>query len=333
MNTSLIGTVIDNYRLTSLLGEGGMSAVYLGTAIEGTPSVVAIKVLLDDHISNDDICQRFNKEAIALEQLKKQPHPNIVKIISYGIYDNKRQYIIMEYVEGVLLDHFVSQHHNNLPLLILVFTRILDALSFAHSKGIIHRDLKPSNIIVRTKDQQPILLDFGIARLDSMAAIDKTKTGSQIGTLAYMSPEQVLVESIDHRTDIYSIGIILWEAFAKHKWTIHEVSDFTIRQSIIYNPLPVLPTLTNLGVQGQTLQDIIHKATEKKRELRYTDCTAFKDALVESSKIVYTADKKQQANKVVKKSNVPSAHWIEIVFWITAAIASNMAVMKTLVNY
>ena len=196
---------IGQYTLLSLLGTGGMSEVYLAQDTK-TGTKVALKIL-DKKLSKDeDYIKRFKRE---IEISKTLSHPNIVKIISYGT-DKGRYYIVYEYIEGLTLDRYTRSKRLSISEIEDITLKILQGLSYAHSKGIIHRDIKPSNIMIsKDRDVKIKILDFGIARAITRSTI--TKTGMFMGSPHYSSPEQIRGRKIDNRTDIYSLGIVLYE--------------------------------------------------------------------------------------------------------------------------
>ncbi len=192
-----------NYRLDRLLGRGGTADVYLAFDIR-RQTYVAIKVLREDLADDAEFVRRFSREAVALARLD---HPNIVRFYSFE-RDGATAFIVMDYVAGSNLQRRLIEAGG--PLSLAEITRILSqvsaALQYAHGEGYIHRDIKPGNIMLR-EDGTALLSDFGIARASESA----TASTATIGTPAYMSPEQVLGYDLDARTDIYSLGIVLYE--------------------------------------------------------------------------------------------------------------------------
>jgi serine/threonine protein kinase len=206
------GYVVGEYRIANVLGRGGMGVVYAGTQpiIEKR---VAIKVLHSELSAEPDLVRRFLDEARAVNRIR---HPNIIDIFSFGQLADGRQYFVMEYLEGrTLAERLIARDlaPTDLPLLL---GQICDALDAAHTESIVHRDLKPENIwIVEPRRGRPFvkLLDFGIAKL-LVGAPSTTQTGVLMGTPQYMSPEQCHGREIDARTDVYAMGVILYEVFA-----------------------------------------------------------------------------------------------------------------------
>ena len=208
-----VGKVLDGkYRLDAYLSRGGMGAVYRGTHVMlGRP--VAVKLISSDLVTSPDMVRRFQREARAATHLN---HPNIVKVYDLGQTDDGTLYIAMELVSGESLHSIIRASGALQPARIVnILGQIVSALALAHSNSIVHRDLKPHNIMIsRTPDgrETATLLDFGIAKTFEIDANTKlTATGSTIGTPQYMSPEQASGQEVDGRSDLYSLGIILYE--------------------------------------------------------------------------------------------------------------------------
>jgi eukaryotic-like serine/threonine-protein kinase len=207
------GTLVGEYRIEGKLGEGGFGTVYRSVhPLIG--KAAAIKVLSREFSANPQIVSRFIAEARAVNQIR---HRNIIDIFSFGVLDDGRQYYVMELLEGLTLDAHLRERGRLEPgEAIPILAKIARALDAAHAAGIAHRDLKPENVfLVHDEDAGlfPKLLDFGIAKLlgDSSGAQHKTRTGLAMGTPLYMSPEQCRGKNVDHRTDIYSFGIMAHE--------------------------------------------------------------------------------------------------------------------------
>jgi serine/threonine protein kinase len=210
------GTMVGEYQITGLLGTGGMGSVYAGVQpVIGKK--VAIKVLLRELAANPQVVNRFQQEARAVNQAQSR---FIVDIFSFGELPDLRQYFVMEYLEGASLRHFLRERKAlGFDEAFAILTCVCKGLLAAHHKGIIHRDIKPENIMVRSEEDGAItakLLDFGIAKLQSGEGSQPgfaTRTGAAMGTPYYMSPEQCRGVGVDHRTDIYALGIIMFEMF------------------------------------------------------------------------------------------------------------------------
>ncbi|MCB0717988.1 MAG: tetratricopeptide repeat protein [Bacteroidetes bacterium] len=209
---SLEGEVVGNYRIMSRLGIGGMGAVYLAERADGQfEQQVAIKVIKLG-MDTEQIIRRFQSERQILARLR---HPNIGALLDGGVDGNGRPYFVMEYVDGLPIDVYCNQHKLNIDERLNLFRDVCKAVTYAHSNLIVHRDLKPSNILV-TPDGLVKLLDFGIARAltDESPESRLTRTGAAAMTPAYASPEQLLGEPVTTRTDIYSLGVVLYELLA-----------------------------------------------------------------------------------------------------------------------
>ncbi len=272
-----IGEVILNYEVLEVIGQGGMGVVLKGRHIHLASRFVAIKVLSPGLITNSEIRERFRNEAMTLSMLS---HPNIVKLYDYYEDPEGNAFLIMEYVQGTSLYDFI--HKENGPLseeqIQKYFTQILEGFHYAHEQGIIHRDVKPSNILI-TPDHKVKILDFGIAKVLS-ADLQLTKTGTRLGTVLYMSPEQVLAKPIDRRSDIYSLGVVLFEAVTgKLPYPTENITEYQIYQSIVKDTLPPVSSLR--PDVPEYLAKAVAKATDKKPENRFKDCLEFKKTLEE----------------------------------------------------
>jgi len=267
-----------NYRIEREIGEGGMSRVYKGIDPK-TGQEVAIKELLPHLVHHDEVRQRFRREAQVLAILN---HPHIVRLIRYEeVGDNL--YLVQEYVDGMNLARYIGEHRGTIPEAdtVHLFCQILDALAFAHEAGVVHRDIKPSNILMMPTGQVKVL-DFGIARIvgDESGGF-RTKTGTRIGTVAYMSPEQVNAKAdIDHRSDIYSAGVLFYHMLTgMPPYDMATDSEFDVQMKIVRDSLPRMREI-NPAV-SEKMQQIVDKATAKSREARYQSCQEFLQALHE----------------------------------------------------
>ena len=262
------------YKIESFLGRGGMADVYL--AVDMRRRVyVAIKVLREDFAEDLEFVNRFQREAEALAHLD---HPYIVRFYSFE-REGLVAFIVMDYVKGKTLRRRIAEEGGPLP--IQEVTQILDnigaALQYAHNEGYIHRDIKPGNIMIRD-DGVAVLTDFGIAR----AAESSTLTLGQIGTPAYMSPEQILGHRLDYRTDIYSLGVVLFEMVTgKRPFTVSELSMSTntierIRYAHLHLPPPD-PRKFN-PVLSEAASQVILRALAKQPQERWPTVAAMVEA-------------------------------------------------------
>ena len=206
------GTIPAHYRVVSRLGAGGMGEVYLAQDTQLDRSV-ALKVLPDDVSQDPERMRRFVQEAKAASSLN---HPNICVIHEIGDADGVR-FIVMEYVEGQPLEAKIGARPLSTPEILDLGTQIADALDEAHTKGITHRDIKPANILITPRGQVKVL-DFGLAKIQparttavDAATLAVTQPGVVMGTTRYMSPEQALGRDVDHRSDVFSLGVVLYE--------------------------------------------------------------------------------------------------------------------------
>ena len=267
----MIGSNILNYRITDLIGEGGMGTVYAGIQ-ETLGRKVAIKMLNPIFSNNEEIKSRFINEAITLSKLN---HNSIVALYDFAKVDNNL-FLIMEYIEGETLSFHINNKSVSFRKLIIIFLDIVKAFSYAHSKGIIHRDIKPSNILIQ-HDGTPKILDFGIAKL---LETDKrlTKTGTRMGSILYMSPEQITGTHIDFRTDIYSLGVTFYECFTGYlPYDTMNDTEFNIQLKIVREPLPKI--LVSDKKTEDIINDIIQKSTQKNPNERFQNCNELYEAL------------------------------------------------------
>ncbi len=311
---------IQNYKITALLGEGGMGTVYLAEHIT-IQRKVAVKVLHSQLTKNESLRQRFQNEAVLMAKLQ---HPSIVSLIDFFEQDGNL-FLIMEYVDGISLDDFIK--NLSAPVSIErgknIMLQILNGFAYAHSNGIIHRDVKPSNIFI-TKNDQVKILDFGIAKLLDDVQNKLTKTGTQIGTAYYMSPEQVKAQELDQRTDIYSLGITFYELLSGFCPYANSQSEYDVYRRIVEEPLVSLTE--SLGNQYSHVWTVIEKQTQKNKAWRYSNCNEIIRDLTNEDQIKSIIPEKEEAKTIKdyrevyevtptpkKKSNV-------LIYLLTSAI-------------
>ncbi|MCA8926073.1 MAG: serine/threonine protein kinase, partial [Planctomycetes bacterium] len=267
----LVGRRIGDYEVLSELGQGGMGLVFHGRHVQ-LGQAVAIKSLHTGLTSNPSARERFVREAQALARLN---HPNIIALLNF-INDDSGCYIIMEYAEGEDLEAKVQRMGLVPPAECLPwFVQACRALSYAHQQGVIHRDIKPSNIFIHPSGQTK-LLDFGTAKLIDGKRL--TQQGMTLGTVIYMSREQVLGETLDARSDVYSLGVTLYETVTGQL----PFNDDNERQLVvkIAKEEPV-PPRQHCAALDPKLEAVILKALAKDREQRYQTAAEFEAALTE----------------------------------------------------
>jgi len=251
-------TIIGHYRIIDKIGAGGMGEVYLAEDTELNRKV-ALK-FLPLHLCQDADCRaRFKREAQAAAKLN---HPNIVTIHEVSEF-NGRPFFAMEHIEGLSLREVIKQGKLSVTGAITLTVQLCDGLQEAHAAGIIHRDIKPSNIIVDRKGQAK-LLDFGLAAIKGSDKL--TRTGSTPGTVGYMSPEQARGEEVDARSDLFSLGVVLYEIIAGRAPFKAESVEATRIKTIEAIPEPLARYKSNVP---DRLQEIVSKALAKNKEQRY----------------------------------------------------------------
>jgi serine/threonine protein kinase/Tfp pilus assembly protein PilF len=271
----LLGQTVSHYRIVEEVGTGGMGVVYRGEDIR-LERPVALKFLPEKFFGDQKAVERFQREARAASSLN---HPNICTIYDIGEYEGK-PFIVMEFLEGEPLSRRLERQALSVGEILRVAAGIADALGAAHARGIIHRDIKPGNIFL-TERGDPKILDFGLAKLDidqqgnadplgdlptAMSSLDLTQPGTAIGTVGYMSPEQCLGEELDPRSDLFSLGVSIYES-ATGVPPFRGITSAAVFNQIL-NSTPPSPRSSNPDLPVE-LEYILHKALQKRKRARY----------------------------------------------------------------
>ncbi len=297
----LLGTVIEGrYKIQSVIGQGSAGTVYRAVQ-ELIGREVAIKVLHEYLVSDDEFIKRFHQEAKASSRLT---HPNIITIYDFGVIPmGQRPYIAMDLLVGTPLSDLLAQVEY-IPMMeaIPIFTQVCSALGEAHRQGVVHRDVKPENIVLVERSGQklfPMVVDFGIARIvEESEAVKITRTGTVCGSPTYMSPEQCTSSKVDHRSDVYSLGVVIFETLTGD---VPFHSDELVRVMAMHLSDP--PTPINQVREGlvfpEKLEEVVYRALAKSPDQRYQSmeelAEALEDAVKKPAKPAVTAAPKKQA--------------------------------------
>src|ERR1044072_2426215 len=258
--------IVENYKIEQKLGEGGMGAVYRGVDMM-LEREVAIKFLRPELSAQPQVVERFRSEAVTLAKLN---HPNIATLFNF-IRQGDSFFMVLEFVRGMTLDH-VLQQRGALPAeqAIPLFCQVLDGIQHAHDFGIIRRDIKPANMMLTDKGTLKVL-DFGIARILGTARM--TRQGNIIGTIEYMSPEQVRGFETDARSDIYSLGMLLYEML-KARCPLDIQNEFELMKAQI-EQMPVPPRQLNPAIP-EVVEQAIWRSIQKDPAQRFQSASEFR---------------------------------------------------------
>jgi len=303
------GTVVGRYEILEKIGSGGMGDVYLAQDTELNRKV-ALK-FLPAHLCEDEDCRtRFKREAQAAAQLN---HPNIVTIYEVGDFQG-RPFFAMELMEGQSLRDLIESQELSIGAIIDLGIRICEGLNKAHEAGVIHRDIKPSNVVMDA-DGRPKLLDFGLAAVKGAEKL--TRIGSTLGTVAYMSPEQVKGQAVDQRSDLFSIGVLLYEMIAGRRPFRGDTEAAIMRSIMDDTPEPLARYKADVPDE---LQRIISKLLEKDPSLRYQGAA---EVISDLKKLMVSKE-----SRVVSAMPKRSFRWPVIAGIIVAAVAAVIALFS-----
>ncbi|MBZ5547095.1 MAG: protein kinase [Acidobacteriia bacterium] len=265
----MIGRVVGNYRLVERLGEGAMGAVYKGVDLM-VEREVAIKMLRPEIARQPDIVGRFHAEAVTLAKLN---HPNIATLYSF-FREGDEFFMVMEFVAGRTLDAMIRERPPMLPeRAVDIAVQVLDAVEHAHSLGILHRDLKPANIMLTSTHVK--VTDFGIARALGQARM--TREGNIVGTLEYLAPERIRGQEADIRSDLYSVGVVLYEMLSG-RLPFERDTDYELMRAQLEEPPPTFSSLGQSSIPAP-LEEVVLKALAKLPEQRFGTAGEFRRAL------------------------------------------------------
>ena len=281
----LLGEILNGkWRLKKQLGQGAMGLVYLGEHIEQKHRA-AVKLLQTNFKIDDEALQRFYREARIMRRLK---HPNIIRIYEFGFQEKLGFYLVMEFLTGCTLEEFLEEH----PVLTLdevskLISQVCSAMDHAHQQNIIHRDLKPDNIYITGGPHElgeAKILDFGIARMQEDGLSRVTQHGATLGTPQYLSPEQAMAGELDHRTDLYSLSVILFEVLTNRP-LFEADSPYQYLMRHVYTPPQSLAEARPDLKYPRKLNDLIQDGLSKKKEDRPSSMKEFRDRLLKALKI------------------------------------------------
>lgn len=267
------GTIIsDRFEITGRVAAGGMGVVYRGFDKNLPGQEIALKVLHPQYCENPQVFKRFLNEVKVARALS---HPNIVRLYDIGSTNDGIHYISMEFVEGNSLSRYLSTLYDDhkkvrhskdqLSKLLSIYSKILEGISYAHSKGVVHRDLKPANILL-SKEGEVKIADFGTARILGANSTITVEGQSNLGTPQYMSPEQVRGDELDAACDIYALGIIGYELVVGHA-PFHDMPPLSVIYNQLNEPIPGFAS-SELGIPSW-FQEFVFTATKKRKEDRF----------------------------------------------------------------
>ncbi len=304
----LAGKTLGHYLIERSIGSGGMGEVYLAVDTR-LGRKVAIKTLPAEIAADQNYLKRFRNEALAAANIN---HPNVSTI--YSVEENADSpFITMEYIEGKTLDRCIPENGLAIDKFVDWFTQIADALAHAHEKGIVHRDIKPGNVMIAAEGK-PKVLDFGLALIDPRSAvriesdIHITTPGQIIGTPSYMSPEQAEGKTVDHRTDIFSLGVVMYEAITGDRPFTGDSNAEIVSNLLKTDPLPIQTSRPDVP---EALAKLIEGCVIKPRDRRVQSMRSISDALAAMGSYIKTGRSLESfQHRLFREYRPPSAMWI-----------------------
>lgn len=293
---NLLGTVVDGYEITSLIGHGGMATVYKARQIS-MDRIVAMKILPRQYIDDDTYIQRFDREVSIVSRLE---HRAIVPVYDHGEH-HRQPYIVMRYMPAGSVDQCIADDTLGLERISKILNQIAPALDYAHSKSVLHRDLKPSNVLL-DDEGGAYLTDFGIARILGESASTITTQGV-VGTPAYMSPEQAQGLSLDNRSDIYSLGVMLFEMVTGRR-PFESETPYGVAVMQVTTPPP--PPTRYKPTLPHPVERVLLKAMEKQPDKRYQTTVALATALEQAINAPDESIRDTQPRPVQLQNTLPS---------------------------
>lgn len=270
--------ISDRYELSEFLSQGGMGRLYVARDRVLNRQVV-VKILLPQYLDNQKFAKRFQREA---QTLSKINHPHLLAVHDYGVFRENYPYIVTEYIRGISLGEMIGER-GRIPLVetVEILSQVCDGLNAAHEMDIVHRDMKPENILVtKGADEQWVkVIDFGLAVENFQEQTRLTVSGSFLGTMPYMAPEQFDRADVDARTDVYAVGIIFYEMLTgTHPYHATSIHQFYLQhaEAAIPKLSECVPPIENFVPE---LQDVLEKALAKKPDDRFPNMVAFKREL------------------------------------------------------
>ncbi|HVU11171.1 MAG TPA: serine/threonine-protein kinase [Phototrophicaceae bacterium] len=279
MNNSLRDPQVGDYEVVKFLGAGAMGEVY-ETVRDGER--FAIKIMHEELAENDKLRERFLREVNLMQSVR---HAHIIPISDFG-WHGKRLFLVMPYIDGISLFDVMQTHRFSPRQVWEIFYPLTEALKHAHVQGIIHRDLKPGNVLIARPDNHVYLADFGLGKRPGLDT-RLTETGVAIGTPSYMSPEAIVGEEIDVRSDVYSLGVLLYELLLD-QLPFDGIDSTAIMYAQLYNSVP-LPTAINSRFPF-ALEAVILRALAKDKQDRYSSVRHFVDDLADALNCLSAAE-------------------------------------------